>query len=79
VKWDNGFVSVEVFLNCEIRFPQLLDARRTYVFYVPWCTPVPVGNRVILRILAAVPTKPIQNILERVNHGLFISEVCDWV
>jgi hypothetical protein len=33
---------------------------------------VPVRYHVVLRLLSGVPTKPVENILERMNHGFFI-------
>jgi hypothetical protein len=39
---------------------------------------MPVGYEVVLRVLSGIPTKSIQNVLERVNHGLFINvDACD--
>lgn len=72
MKRNQSFVRPVNFLNGEVRFTKLLNARRTDIFRIPWCTSVPVRYHVVLRLLSGVPTKPVENILEGMNHGFFI-------
>ena len=72
VKRDDGFIRPSNFLNGEVRFAKLLNARRTDNLHIPRCTSVPVRYHVVLRLLLGVPTKPVENILEGMNHGFFI-------
>lgn len=72
MKRDDGFIRPVNFLNGEVRFSKLLNARRTDNFYIPRCTPVPVRYHVVLRLLIDIPTKSVENILEGMDHGFFI-------
>lgn len=72
MKRDDGFIRPVNFLNGEVRFTKLLNARRTDNFHIPRCTPVPVRYHVVLRLLIDIPTKSVENILEGMNHGFFI-------
>ena len=72
MKRNKRFIRPVNFLNGEVRFTKLPNARRTDNFHIPRCTPVPVRYHVVLRLLSGVPTKPVENILERMNHGFFI-------
>ncbi len=67
------------FLNGEVRFAEVLNAGSPDDLHVAGCTPVPICYHVVLRLLIDVPTKPVENILEGMNHGFFICCVCDWV
>ena len=77
MKRDDGFIRPINFLNGEVRFTKLLNARRTDDLHITRCTPVPVRYHVVLRLLSGVPTKPVENILEGMNHRFFICCVCD--
>lgn len=41
---------------------------RFHSFYVVWCSSMAICYDVILRIFSLVPTKPVENILEGVDH-----------
>ena len=77
MKRNDRFIRPVDFLNGEIRFTEVLDARSSDDFHVAWCAPVPICYHVVLRLLIDIPTKSVENILERMNHGFFISCVCD--
>ena len=79
MKRNDGFIRAIHFLNGEVRFAQILDAGRTDHFHVIRCPSVPVRYHIVLGVFVAVPTKPVENILEGMNHGFFICCVCDWV
>lgn len=58
-------------------FPSLLILEAEICFVAGGAS-MPVGYEVVLRVLSGIPTKSIQNVLERVNHGLFINiDACD--
>jgi hypothetical protein len=40
---------------------------------------VPICYHIILGVFVAIPTKPVENVLEGMNHRFFICCVCDWV
>jgi hypothetical protein len=79
VKRNDRFICPINFLNGEVRFAEVLNAGSSDDFHVAGCTPVPICYHVVLRPLIGIPTKPVENILEGMNHGFFICWVCDWV
>gem|GEM_PF-4459177 len=77
MKRNDRFIRSIYLLNGEVRFTKILNCRRTDDFHVIRCSSVPVRYHVIFGILVAVPTKPVENILEGMNHRFFICCVCD--
>ena len=76
VKWYQRLLTGFA-LNYEVGFSKTLDKGGTYLSFVVRSAPVPIGYQVMVRVLFAVPSKPVENILEGMNHRLFISRVCD--
>jgi len=66
-------------LDDEVRFSQTLDKGGAYLFCVVRGASVSVSYQVVVRILFAIPSKSVENILEGMNQRLVISRVCDWV
>jgi hypothetical protein len=77
MKGDERFICSINFLNGEVRFAEALNAGSSDDFHVAGCTPVSIGYQIVLRLLIDIPTKPVQNILEWMNHSFFICCVCD--
>lgn len=72
MKRDDGFICPVNFLNGEVRFSKLLNARRTDNLHITRCTPMPIRYHVVLSLLIDIPTKSVENILEGMNHRFFI-------
>lgn len=77
VKRNERFICPINSLKCEVGLAKALNARSLDDLHVARCTPVPIGYHVILRLLIDIPTKPVENILERMNHEFFVRCVCD--
>ena len=73
MKGDERFICSINFLNGEVRFAEALNAGSSDDFHVAGCTPVSIGYHIVLRLLIDIPTKPVQNILEWMNHSFFIA------
>ena len=69
MKRDERFIRPANFLKGKVRFTKALNAGSSNDFHVAGCTPVSIGYLVIRRVLILVPTKPVENILERMNHS----------
>ena len=69
MKWDERFIRPVNFLNSEVGLTKVLDAGSSNDFHVAGCTPVSIGDLVIRRVLILIPTKPVENILEGMNHS----------
>jgi hypothetical protein len=66
-------ISLRVIENRKVGFSELSNLRRGNLHHVIRCTSVSVSYDVILGIFPIIPTKFVQDILERMNHGLFIN------
>ncbi len=69
MKRDERFIRPVNFLKCKVGFAKVLNVGSSNNFHVAWCAPVSIGYLVICGVLIGVPTKPVENILERMNHG----------
>jgi len=69
MKRDERFIRPVNLLNGKVGLAKLPDAGSSNDFHVAGCTPVPIGYLIICRVLVNVPTKPVENILEGMNHG----------
>jgi hypothetical protein len=68
VKRDDRFICPVNFLKGKVGFAKVLNAGSSDDFHVAWCAPVSIGYLVIFRVLIGVPTQPVENILEGMNH-----------
>ena len=78
MKWYQGLLT-RFALNYEVRFSKTLDKGSAYLFNIVRRASMAVSYQVIVRVLFAIPSKPVENILEGMNQRLVISRVCDWV
>jgi hypothetical protein len=68
VKRNKRFIVVG--LNCEVRLAKPVNLGSVNSHNITRRAPVTVSYNVIIRFFTGVPPQPIENILERVNHGL---------
>jgi len=69
MKRDEKFIRPVNFLKGKVGFAKVLNVRSSHDFHVAGCTPVSIGYLVIRRVLIFVPAKPVENILEGMNHS----------